>query len=182
MPKTSHASLTAGREYSKADSRYASRDPFVVSMEAITAFVEGPLCFLAVWGLFRRSSWRYTIIIIVSLGQLYGDVLYFATTILEGGLPWPSTCYLGRGCSVSCTHKLNHAASQSNPPAVVQSRPDHPSCLPAGCPHSRPEFLYLWFYFAFINSIWIVVPALCIAFSAVRISSVLSQHEAVKQR
>eukprot|EP00891_Asterochloris_glomerata_P007692 jgi/Astpho2/7692/Aster-x0330 len=72
-----------GREYSKADSRYASRDPFVVSMEAITAFVEGPLCFLAVWGLFRRSSWRYTVIIVVSLGQLYGDILYFSTTILE---------------------------------------------------------------------------------------------------
>ena len=83
----------------------------MVSMEAITAFVEGPLCFLAVWGLFRRSSWRYTVIIIVSLGQLYGDVLYFATTILEGVLPRSNTCYLARARNVSCTQRLNLAAS-----------------------------------------------------------------------
>ena len=115
----SHLSSAAGREYSKADSRYASRDPFVVSMEAITAFVEGPLCFLAVWGLIRRSSWRYTVIIIVSLGQLYGDVLYFATTILEGVLPWSNTCYLAHVRSVSWKHNLNHAASHGAIPLLL---------------------------------------------------------------
>ncbi|GBG92323.1 hypothetical protein CBR_g55168 [Chara braunii] len=34
------------KEYSKADSRYAARDSCVVSIESVTAFVEGPLCFL----------------------------------------------------------------------------------------------------------------------------------------
>ena len=83
----------------------------MVSMEAITAFVEGPLCFLAVWGLFRCSSWRYTVIIVVSLGQLYGDILYFSTTILEGVLPFAKTCDLARARSVSSPQKLSHAAS-----------------------------------------------------------------------
>ncbi len=32
----------------------------------------------------------------------------------------------------------------------------------AGFIHSRPEPLYFWFYFVFINAIWIVVPSLCI--------------------
>lgn len=74
----------AGKEYAKADSRYATRDSFVISMEAFTAFVEGPLCFVIVYGMIKQKSWRYTLQLLVSFGQLYGDVLYFATTCLEG--------------------------------------------------------------------------------------------------
>lgn len=72
------------KEYSKADSRYATRDSFIISMEAITAFVWGPLCPLVVYGIFARSAWRYTLMVIVSLGQIYGDVLYYGTCFLEG--------------------------------------------------------------------------------------------------
>lgn len=53
-------------------------------MEAVTAFVEGPACFLAVYGILARRPWAYTVQILVSLGQAYGDVLYFSTTVLEG--------------------------------------------------------------------------------------------------
>ena len=86
--KRSLASLlvSSGKEYTQADSRYATRDSFVISMEAVTAFVEGPACFLAVYGILARRPWAYTVQIMVSLGQIYGDVLYFATTVLEGAL------------------------------------------------------------------------------------------------
>jgi len=78
--------LELWKEYSKADSRYATRDSFVVSMETVTAFVWGPACFLVFLGLIYRASWRWTLLLVVSVGQLYGDVLYFATCALEGGV------------------------------------------------------------------------------------------------
>jgi hypothetical protein len=74
----------AGKEYSKADSRYATRDDFVISMEAVTAFLEGPGCLLICWAMLKCKPWRFTAILLVSLGQLYGDVLYFGTC-LHGG-------------------------------------------------------------------------------------------------
>jgi hypothetical protein len=78
------APLLAGKEYSKADSRYATRDDFIISMEAVTAFIEGPVCLLIVWGMIKAKPWRYTAILMVSLGQFYGDVLYFGTCIHGG--------------------------------------------------------------------------------------------------
>lgn len=74
----------AGKEYAQADSRYATRDSFVISMEAVTAFVEGPACFAVVYAILHRRPWAYTVQLLVSLGQIYGDVLYFSTTVLEG--------------------------------------------------------------------------------------------------
>ena len=53
-------------------------------MEAVTAFVVGPLCFWAVAGMVRGKPWRHLLALIVSVCQLYGDVLYFATTGSEG--------------------------------------------------------------------------------------------------
>ncbi|KAG2484007.1 hypothetical protein HYH03_017174 [Edaphochlamys debaryana] len=72
------------KEYTKADSRYATRDAFIVQMEGVTAFVWGPLCFVIVLGILYRTSWRFTAMALVSLGQLYGDVLYYLTCIHEG--------------------------------------------------------------------------------------------------
>jgi hypothetical protein len=74
----------AGKEYSKADSRYATRDDFVISMEAVTAFLEGPGCLLICWAMLNAKPWRFTAILLVSLGQLYGDVLYFGTCFHGG--------------------------------------------------------------------------------------------------
>ena len=53
-------------------------------MEAVTAFVWGPLCALVVYGIVARKAWRFTLMTIVSIGQIYGDVLYYATCYLEG--------------------------------------------------------------------------------------------------
>jgi len=43
--------LAAGKEYSKADSRYVGRDPTVVVIEGLTAVLAGPACLLAVYAL-----------------------------------------------------------------------------------------------------------------------------------
>eukprot|EP00850_Spirogloea_muscicola_P018326 SM000167S02939 [mRNA] locus=s167:33589:34155:+ [translate_table: standard] len=53
-------------------------------METVTAFLEGPASLLAVYAILKRKPYRHTLQIIVSMGQLYGDVLYFATSYLEG--------------------------------------------------------------------------------------------------
>ena len=45
---SSHDAKTSGKEYSKGDSRYAGRDAAVVTVEGITAVLEGPACLLAV--------------------------------------------------------------------------------------------------------------------------------------
>jgi cholestenol delta-isomerase len=54
-------------------------------MEAVTAFIWGPLSALLVHGIFAVKPWRYALMVVVSLGQVYGDVLYYGTCYLEGG-------------------------------------------------------------------------------------------------
>lgn len=65
------------KEYAKADSRYLTRDSFTVCMESVTAFAWGPLSFLIGWLVIKNNPLRHPLQIIVSLGQLYGTVLYF---------------------------------------------------------------------------------------------------------
>jgi len=74
----------AWKEYTKADSRYATRDSFIISMEAVTAFLVGPLCFLAMYGVLKNRAWRWALCLLVSVCQVYGDVLYYGTCWLEG--------------------------------------------------------------------------------------------------
>ena len=62
---------------------FFSSDTFVLCMERITAFVDGPLCIITVIAFFRNSPYRYVLQLIVSLCQLYGDTLYFMTEIQE---------------------------------------------------------------------------------------------------
>ncbi|KAM4754406.1 LOW QUALITY PROTEIN: 3-beta-hydroxysteroid-Delta(8),Delta(7)-isomerase-like [Cyanocitta cristata] len=72
------------KEYAKADSRYMTSDDFTVAMETVTAWAWGPLSFLAFLAFLRHHPARYVLQLIVSLGQLYGDVLYFATEARAG--------------------------------------------------------------------------------------------------
>ena len=72
------------KEYSKCDSRYIMRDGFVVTMEAFTAFVEGPACFFVVYLLALDHPKRWVWMILTCFGQLYGDILYFATEWYAG--------------------------------------------------------------------------------------------------
>lgn len=72
------------KEYGRADSRYISGDSFTVCMESVTAFVDGPLAFLAVYAFMSNKPYRHVVQLVLSLFQLYGDVLYFATEAKEG--------------------------------------------------------------------------------------------------
>ncbi|EFY95972.1 3-beta-hydroxysteroid-Delta(8),Delta(7)-isomerase [Metarhizium anisopliae] len=65
------------KEYSLSDSRYMTQDPFVVCMETVTAFFWGPLSFFIAYATITNHPWRHPLQLLVSMGQLYGDVLYY---------------------------------------------------------------------------------------------------------
>ena len=50
-------------------------------MEGVTALVDGPLCILVVVLFLGRQRHRFIVQLVVSLMQLYGDVLYFGTEV-----------------------------------------------------------------------------------------------------
>ncbi|XP_043936246.1 3-beta-hydroxysteroid-Delta(8),Delta(7)-isomerase [Protopterus annectens] len=99
------------KEYSKGDSRYIIADNFTVCVETVTAWAWGPLSVWTVIAFLKNWPQRYVLQLIVSLGQLYGDVLYFYTEYRDG---------------------------------FQHSEMWHP--------------VYFWFYFVFMNSLWIVIP------------------------
>ncbi|ORX76142.1 Emopamil-binding protein [Basidiobolus meristosporus CBS 931.73] len=73
------------KEYSKGDSRYLSSDPFVLNMERITAVRSiGLIVLVTLHSVFNQTPGRHLGLLSVSICQLYGDVLYFATTFFEG--------------------------------------------------------------------------------------------------
>ncbi|KAJ4105933.1 hypothetical protein NW760_007783 [Fusarium oxysporum] len=67
------------KEYSLSDSRYLTQDSFLVPMEAITAFLWGPMSFFCAWSIVKQHPLRHPVQLIISVGQLYGDLLYFGT-------------------------------------------------------------------------------------------------------
>ena len=91
-----HGAHHAGKEYAKADSRYARRESCVLGIEGLTAAVLGPLSFAVMYGIAARKPWRHTLAMLVSMGQLWGDLLYFLSAHLEGGgVHSSSTCLIG---------------------------------------------------------------------------------------
>ncbi|XP_057447086.1 probable 3-beta-hydroxysteroid-Delta(8),Delta(7)-isomerase [Lotus japonicus] len=72
------------KEYSKGDSRYVGRDAGVVTVEGLTAVIEGPASLLAVYAIATGKSYSYMLQFAISLGQLYGTAVYYITAILEG--------------------------------------------------------------------------------------------------
>ncbi|XP_020245417.1 probable 3-beta-hydroxysteroid-Delta(8),Delta(7)-isomerase [Asparagus officinalis] len=60
------------------------RDAAVVAVEGITAAIEGPACLLAVYAIATRKPYSYTLQLAISLGQLYGCLVYFITAFLLG--------------------------------------------------------------------------------------------------
>ncbi|KAF2119988.1 3-beta-hydroxysteroid-Delta(8),Delta(7)-isomerase [Lophiotrema nucula] len=71
------------KEYALSDSRYLTQDAFVLCMESITAVFWGPLSFVTAGFIATNHPLRYPFQMIVSLGQLYGDVLYYATSMFD---------------------------------------------------------------------------------------------------
>ncbi|NWJ06385.1 EBP isomerase, partial [Crypturellus undulatus] len=59
-------------------------DDFTVAMETVTAWAWGPLSLVTFVALLRRHPARHVLQLVVSLGQFYGDVLYFWTEARAG--------------------------------------------------------------------------------------------------
>ncbi|XP_061342118.1 probable 3-beta-hydroxysteroid-Delta(8),Delta(7)-isomerase isoform X2 [Gastrolobium bilobum] len=72
------------KEYSKGDSRYVGRDAGVVTVEGLTAVLEGPASLLAVYAIATGKPYSYILQFAISLGQLYGTAVYYITAILQG--------------------------------------------------------------------------------------------------
>ncbi|KFA69764.1 hypothetical protein S40285_06001 [Stachybotrys chlorohalonatus IBT 40285] len=71
------------KEYSLSDSRYLTQDSFVVCMEAVTAFFWGPMSFACAYFIVVDHPLRHPFQLIISLGQFYGDVLYYGTCLFQ---------------------------------------------------------------------------------------------------
>ncbi|KAH8692321.1 putative cholestenol delta-isomerase [Talaromyces proteolyticus] len=79
----SHLFAELWKEYSLSDSRYLRSDAFLVSMECITAVCWGPLGFFISYCIIVQHPVRYALQIVICLGQIYGDLLYFATSLFD---------------------------------------------------------------------------------------------------
>merc|ERR1712188_157030 len=71
------------KDYAFADTRYFFSDTGTLGIEAITAIIVGPLCFLLAYAILYRASFRHALQIIVCSAHVYGTVLYFVTEFLD---------------------------------------------------------------------------------------------------
>ncbi|MCJ1409807.1 hypothetical protein MMC19_003890 [Ptychographa xylographoides] len=71
------------KEYAYSDSRYLTSDPFVLCMESVTAALWGPLSYVVVWMIVTEHPLRHPMSSLVCIGQMYGDVLYYATSLFD---------------------------------------------------------------------------------------------------
>ncbi|KAL4898157.1 emopamil binding protein [Aspergillus ambiguus] len=114
------------KEYSLSDSRYLTSDPFLISMEAVTAFCWGPLAFFIAYCIIVQHPIRHVLQLVMSVGQVYGDVLYYATSMFDLWFHGVSSC--------------------------------------------RPERYYFWFYYFFMNFIWMAIGSYCVYQSGTEIT------------
>ncbi|KAJ3415794.1 hypothetical protein HDV05_004066 [Chytridiales sp. JEL 0842] len=80
----SHFLADLWKEYAMSDSRYMTRDAFVVVMESMTAALWGPLSLVAAFMIYKNNPARHLLQFLISTGQLYGDVAYYGTAAWEG--------------------------------------------------------------------------------------------------
>jgi cholestenol delta-isomerase len=71
------------KEYAFSDSRYLTQDALVLCAESVTAIFWGPGCLLVAALIMLRHPFRHPSQMIVSMGQFYGDILYYATSLFE---------------------------------------------------------------------------------------------------
>lgn len=112
------------REYGRADSRWAVRDPNIISIEILTVGM-GLLCLMQVYGCFFKTKWRHPLQIIICVSELYGGWMTFCPEWVEGS------------------------------PNLNSSDP-----------------VLLWIYLVFMNGLWVVIPALLLWDSFVRLMDV----------
>ncbi|KAK0623370.1 Emopamil binding protein-domain-containing protein [Immersiella caudata] len=89
---THHTSLASSqslfsqlwKEYSLSDSRYLTSNPFMLCIETLTVFIWGPLSVLAaVFLVAEKNGSRHVVQIVLSVGHLYGVLLYYGTCEFE---------------------------------------------------------------------------------------------------
>ncbi|TWW56696.1 3-beta-hydroxysteroid-Delta(8),Delta(7)-isomerase [Takifugu rubripes] len=122
------------KEYSKGDSRYVISDNFTVCMETVTAWTWGPFSLWILFAFLTNKPYRFVLQLIVSLGQLYGAVLYFYTEHRDG---------------------------------YVHSEYGHP--------------VYFWFYYIFLNFLWIIIPLVLIVDSWRQLSAAQTKTDNSKK-
>ena len=61
-----------GKEYALADSRWGTADPTVVSLELLTVFGVGTMCFYVLKQLVANDPARHYWIIVLSTSEIYG--------------------------------------------------------------------------------------------------------------
>lgn len=71
------------KEYAFSDSRYLTNNSFVLCMETVTAVFWGPGCMITAALIMLRHPMRYPVQCVVSVGQFYGDCLYYATSFFD---------------------------------------------------------------------------------------------------
>lgn len=71
------------KEYAFSDSRYLTQNSFVLCMETVTAVCWGPGCLAVAAMIMIRHPFRYPVQMVVSTGQFYGDILYYATSAFD---------------------------------------------------------------------------------------------------
>ncbi|KAK0646461.1 cholestenol delta-isomerase-like protein [Cercophora newfieldiana] len=72
------------KEYSLSDSRYMTSNPFMLCIETLTVFIWGPLSVLAGALVVTGSKGlRHVVQIVLSVGHLYGVLLYYGTCYFE---------------------------------------------------------------------------------------------------
>ena len=64
--------LSTGKEYARADFRWGTADPTVVSLEILTVLGAGPLCCYIISQLIKNDPARHYWIIVLSTAELYG--------------------------------------------------------------------------------------------------------------
>ncbi|KAK1147855.1 hypothetical protein N8T08_000368 [Aspergillus melleus] len=77
LPSSQHLLAQLWKEYSLSDSRYLTSDAFMMIMESMTAWAWGPLSFLLAAFIVTDNPFRHPLQIIISTGQLYGNILYY---------------------------------------------------------------------------------------------------------
>ncbi|KAJ5226400.1 hypothetical protein N7468_007625 [Penicillium chermesinum] len=71
------------KEYALSDSRYMTSDTLVLCMESMTVLLWGPLCFVVAGLTANRHSLKHPFQLIVCMSHLYGDTLYYATSLFD---------------------------------------------------------------------------------------------------
>ena len=72
------------KEYAKGDSQYVLNDNFMICMETITVYLWGPLSLWMEISFLHQQPLHFVLQLVVSVGQVYGDVLYFLMEYHDG--------------------------------------------------------------------------------------------------